>query len=376
MATKRDYYEILGVAKSASADEIKRAYRKLALEHHPDRHGGQDSKFKELGEAYETLKDPQKRTAYDQFGHAGAQGFNGAGGFGGQGASGDAGFGGFDFNNAQNFDFGDILNQFMGGGFTGQRQSGPPRGRDLETHVAIDFTEAVFGTEKDITITLDDLCEHCHGTGAEPGTKKKTCPTCSGRGQVTRTQQTIIGAIQHTTTCPTCHGSGQVPETECKVCHGTGVQRRQRTLKVKIPAGVDDHATIRLDGQGAAPKGGGRKGDLYVGIRVRADRRFNRQGRDILSEANIPMAQAALGTEIPVETVDGEVTLKIPAGTQSGRVFKLSGHGVPGLGRSTARGDHLITVTVEIPTKLSAHQRDLLEQFANESSGKKGFFHR
>ncbi len=373
MATKRDYYEILGVSKSASADEIKRAYRKLALEHHPDRHGGDDSKFKEVGEAYEVLKDQQKRTAYDQFGHAGAQG-NPFGG--GQGAGGAAGFGGFDFNNAQSFDFGDILRDFMGGGMGQQRPSGPPTGRDLETHVTINFQEAVFGTEKSITITLDDTCEHCHGSGAEPGTKKKTCPTCQGRGQVTRTQQTILGAIQHTATCPTCHGSGQVPETECKVCHGSGVQRRQRTLTVKIPAGVDDHATIRLSGQGAAPKGGGAKGDLFVQIRVRSDSRFVRRGREILSEATIPMVAAALGTEIPVETVDGPLTLKIPAGTQSGRTFKLSGHGVPGLGRSTARGDHLVTVTVEIPTKLSAKQRELLEQFANESAGKKGFFHR
>src|ERR1700683_269958 len=374
MASRRDYYEILGVGKSASADEIKRAYRKLALEHHPDRHGGDDSKFKELGEAYEVLKDPQKRAVYDQFGHAGAQQ-----GFGGGQPGGGAGFSGFDFNNAQSFDFGDILRDFMGGGgFAGgqPRESGPPRGHDLETHVSIDFTEAVFGTEKDITLTLDDTCEHCHGTGAEPGTKKKTCPTCAGRGQVTRTQQTILGAIQHTTTCPTCHGSGQVPETECKVCHGSGVQRRQRTLTVKIPGGVDDHAAIRLDGQGAAPKGGGRKGDLYVQIRVKADRRFERRGRDILSEATIPMAQAALGTEIPVETVDGKLTLKIPAGTQSDHVFKLTGHGVPGLGRTTARGDHLVTVTVETPTKLSARQRDLLEQFERETSAKKGFFHR
>jgi molecular chaperone DnaJ len=368
MATKRDFYDILGVSKSASPDEIKKAYRKLALEHHPDRHGGDDSKFKEVGEAYETLKDDQKRAAYDQFGQAGAQGNpfgGGAQGFGGAGAQGFEGF-----------DFSDILNQFMGGAgspFGGTRTSGPPRGRDLEVSLALDFQEAVFGAEKQISLNLEDACEHCKGTGAEPGTKLKNCDTCKGRGQVTRVQQTILGAIQQTGTCPTCHGTGKVPEKSCTVCHGTAVQRRQKALTVKIPAGVDNGATIRLSGQGAAPRGGGPKGDLYVQIHVRPDRRFVRHGRDIHSEASIPMTSAALGTEIPVETVDGQVKLKIPAGSQSGKVFKLSGRGVPGLGRSTSRGDHLVTITVEIPTKLSARQRELLEQFAADSS-KKGFW--
>lgn len=374
MPTKRDFYDILGVSKSASAEEIKRAYRKLAMEHHPDRHGGDDSKFKEIGEAYETLKDPQKRAAYDQFGHAGAQGNPFAGGgnpFGGAGGfSGAQGFEGFDFS--------DILNQFMGGAggpFGGGGQGrGPARGRDLETTVAIDFLEAVFGAEKEVTLTADDTCEHCHGNGAEPGSSLKTCATCNGRGQVTRVQQTILGAIQQTTVCTTCQGRGQVPEKPCTVCHGAGIQRRTRSLKVKIPAGVDQGTTIRLAGQGAAPRGGGAKGDLYVAIRVRADRRFERAGRDILSRATIPMAEAALGTDIQVETVDGAVTLKIPAGTQSGKVFKLSGRGVPALTRGS-RGDHLVTVLVETPTKLSAKQRELLEQFAADSS-KKGFWKR
>jgi len=368
MATKRDYYELLGVGKSASADEIKRAYRKLAMEHHPDKHGGDDAKFKEIGEAYENLKDPQKRAAYDQFGHAGAQGNPYAGGgnpFGG--AAGAQGF--------EGFDFGDILNQFMGGNspFGGARSTGPQHGRDLEVSLTIDFHEAVFGAEKPINLTLEDSCEHCHASGAEPGSKQKTCDTCKGHGQVTRVQQTILGAIQQTTVCPTCHGSGKVPETPCSVCHGTAVQRRAKTFTVKIPGGVDNGATIRLVGQGAAPRGGGQKGDLYVSLRVRPDHRFERAGKDIHSRASIPMTDAALGTDIPVETVDGSVTLKVPAGTQSGRVFKLSGRGVPGLGRNTARGDHLVTVTVEIPTKLSQKQRELLEQFAADS-GKKSFW--
>jgi molecular chaperone DnaJ len=372
MATKRDYYDILGVSKSASADEIKRAYRKLAMEHHPDRHGGDDSKFKEIGEAYEVLKDPQKKAAYDQFGHAGTQaGFGGASGpFEGSPFGGAQGF--------EGFDFGDILNQFMGGAggpFGGGRSTGPARGRDLEVAVTIDFLEAVFGAEKDITLSLDDTCEHCHGDGAEPGSKIKTCDTCKGRGQVTRVQQTILGALQQTTICPTCAGRGKIPEKPCAVCHGSGIQRHQRVLKIKIPAGIDDRATIRLSGQGSAPRGGGQKGDLYVQIRVRPDRRFERSGRDILTETTIPMVEASLGTEVAIETVDGPVKLKIPPGTQSGKVFKLSGRGVPSLsGRANARGDHLVTVTVETPTKLSSKQRDLLEQFAKEGSGKRGFF--
>jgi molecular chaperone DnaJ len=370
MATKRDYYDILGVSKSASADEIKKAYRKLAMEHHPDRHGGDDSGFKEIGEAYEVLKDPQKRAGYDQFGHAGAQGnpfAGGGGGFGGQQA------GGFD-----GFDFGDILNQFMGGagGFGGQRSSGPPRGRDLEVGVIIDFSEAVFGVEKEVSLTMDDACDHCHGKGAEPGSSLKTCSTCKGKGQVTRVQQTILGAIQQTSTCSTCHGRGQVPEKACSVCHGSGIQRRSKTLKVKIPAGVDTGTTIRLTGQGAAVRGGGNRGDLYVQIRVRPDRRFEREDRDILSEVAVPMVGAALGTDVEVETVDGPVTLKVPPGTQSGKVFKLSGRGVPGLGTRTARGDHLVTISVTTPTKLSPRQRELLEQFEAETSSKKGFWKR
>ncbi len=367
MATNRDYYDILGVSKSASADEIKRAYRKQAMEHHPDKHGGDDAKFKELGQAYETLKDPQKRAGYDQYGQAGAQGNP----FGGGGA-GQAG-GGFDFNGA-GFDFSDILNQFMGG-HGGQAQRGPAQGRDLEVGITIEFLDAVFGTDSDITLSLDDACEHCKGNGAEPGTKLKTCATCKGHGQVTRVQQTILGAMQQTGICPTCSGRGQIPEKACTVCHGAGVMRRSKTISIKIPAGVDDGATMRLSGKGAAPKGGGAKGDLYVQIRVRPDRRFVRNGRDIHSEAKIPMADAALGTEIEVETVDGKVTLKVPAGTQSGKVLRLTGRGVPVYGRNT-RGDHLVQINVDIPTKLSAKQRQLLEQFAAESGSKKSFFKR
>ncbi len=374
MATKRDYYDILGVSKSATADEIKRAYRKLAMEHHPDKHGGDDAKFKEVGQAYDTLKDDKKRAAYDQFGHAGAQGFGGGGSPFGGGNSGGFGGNGQSF---EGFDFSDILNQFMGGnGFGGQSaHPGPARGRDLEVSVTIDFLEAVFGVEKDLTLSLDDTCTHCQGQGAEPGTKLETCKTCKGHGQVTRVHQTILGAMQQTSVCPTCHGAGKVPQKPCTVCHGSGIQRQTKNLTVSIPAGVDNGATIRLTGQGSAPRGGGRKGDLYVSIRVRADRRFQRHGQDIQSETTIGMVGATLGTEVEVQTVDGPLTIKIPAGTQGGKVFKLSGRGVPGLG-GRPRGDHLVTVTVETPTKLSSQQRQLLEQFAAENHAKKGFFGR
>ncbi len=363
MPTKRDYYETLGLSKSATADEIKRAYRKLAMEHHPDKHGGDDAQFKEVSEAYEVLKDDQKRAAYDQFGHAGAQG-NPFGGGQNAGA-------GFDFNGA-GFDFSDILNQFMGG--AGGQRSGPARGRDLEVSVVIEFMEAVKGVEKDISLTLDDTCERCSGDGAEPGASLKTCATCQGQGQVRRVQQTILGAIQQVSTCHTCDGRGKVPEKPCTVCRGSGVMRRQRTISVRIPAGIDDGATMRLSGKGAAPKGGGPKGDLYVQVRVRPDKRFERRGSEILSSVTVPMAPAALGTDVPVETVDGPVTLKIPAGTQSGKVFKFSDRGMPSLS-GRGRGDHLVTVIVETPGKLTAKQRELLEQFVGESS-KKGFFRR
>jgi molecular chaperone DnaJ len=361
MPDKRDYYDVLGVSKAASPEEIKRAYRKLAMEHHPDKHGGDDSKFKELGEAYETLKDPQKKAGYDQFGHAGAQG-NPFGG-GGQAGGYSAGFDGFDF--------GDIFSQFMGGN---GRASGPARGRDLEVAVTIDFRDAIFGTEQTISLEMDDLCDVCHGNGAKPGTKVKTCPTCNGRGQVTRVQNTILGAIQQTGICPTCQGKGNIPETPCENCGGSGVKRKLRNINIKIPAGVDNGATMRLSGQGAATKGSSAKGDLYIQIRVRADRRFHREGQNILSEATISMPEAALGTEVPVETVDGDVKLKIPSGTQSGKVFKLSERGVPGLS-GRRRGDHLVTVHVEIPTKLSPKQKQLLEDFATES-GHKPFWKR
>lgn len=366
--SKRDYYEVLGVPKSASADEIKKAFRKAAVKFHPDKEGGDETKFKEANEAYEVLKDQQKRQRYDQFGHAGV------GGASGGGAGGGSPFEGFNFNGQNvHFDFdgaggfGDIFSQFFGGSQGGGR---PQRGRDVETRVTLTFEEAVFGKEVSLDLTLDDECSHCKGSTVEPGHSLKTCPTCQGAGQQVRLMNTMFGQIQQAVTCETCHGKGKVPEVVCTKCHGTGVERQSQTITVKIPAGIDDGATIRLRERGEAI-GGGARGDLYVHIRVKAHKKFTREGDLILSEEHIGMVDAALGTEIDVETVDGVVTMKVPAGTQSGTDFKLSGHGVPHM-RGESRGAHIVTIVVDTPTKLSKKQRELLEQF--DSAKKRGIF--
>ena len=369
--SKRDYYEVLEVAKSASEDEIKKAFRKLAVKYHPDKEGGDEAKFKEINEAYEVLKDKQKRQRYDQFGHAGVGGASGGGYAGGNPFEGCGGFGqgqniNFDFGDGA---FGDIFSQFFGGASAGGR-GGRPRGRDVETRVTLSFEEAVFGKEVQLSFTIDDECEHCHGTTAEPGFEMKTCPDCQGAGQRVRTMNTMFGPIQQAVVCDTCKGRGKVPEKACTVCHGSGVQRREQTLTVKIPAGIDDGATIRLRERGEAIADGDR-GDLYVNIRVKAHKKFTREGDLILSQQHISMIDAALGTEIDVETVDGVVTMKVPAGTQSGTDFKLSGHGVPHP-RGDARGAHIISLIVDIPTKLTKKQRELLEQF--DGAKKRGLF--
>ncbi|MFZ2544923.1 MAG: molecular chaperone DnaJ [Candidatus Saccharimonadales bacterium] len=361
--TKRDYYEVLGVGKSASADEIKKAFRKAAVKHHPDKEGGDETKFKEINEAYEVLKDQQKRQRYDQFGHAGVGGASGGGG--GAGGNPFEGFGGFGGQNVH-FDFGadggigDIFNQFFGGNQSAG-QAGSRRGRDVEDTVTLTFEDAVFGVETKIDLDMDDECEHCHGSTVEPGYSMKTCPTCGGSGQQVRVVNSIFGQIQQATTCQTCKGRGQVPEKECTVCRGKGTQRRRQSVTVKIPAGIDDSATIRLRERGEAIGNGGR-GDLYIHIRVKAHKHFTREGDIILSEEHVSMIDAALGTEIDVDTVDGSVRMKVPAGTQSGTDFKLSNHGIPHL-RSESRGPHIVTVIVDTPTKLTKQQKELLQQF-------------
>lgn len=368
MADKRDYYEVLGVSKTASADEIKKAFRRKAIELHPDKQGGDEAKFKEVNEAYEVLKDQSKRQRYDQFGHAGVGGaaggnpYEGFGGFGGQNVN-------FDFGD---LGLGDIFSSFFGGGQQAGGQQRQVRGNDVETRIEISFEEAVFGTSVDLSLNLNDTCSHCKGTTAEPGYELKTCDTCKGSGQVVTATRTIFGNIQQAAVCPTCHGTGKVPEKVCTVCHGKGTERRTVKVQLKVPAGIDDGATIRLREHGEAVANGP-KGDLYVHVRVKAHKRFTREGDLILSEEHIDMVQAALGTEIDVETVDGKVRMKVPAGTQSGTDFKLSGHGVPHV-RSEARGAHIVTIVVDTPTKLTKQQKELLEQFNSSSPKKRGLF--
>jgi molecular chaperone DnaJ len=353
---KRDYYEVLGVGKNASADEIKKAYRRKAVESHPDR-GGDEEKFKEVGEAYEVLKDESKRKRYDQFGHAGV---------GSSAASDGNPFGGFG-GGAQDFSFdfgdlglGDIFGSFFGGDYGGgPRRSQKARGQDVETSIDITFEQAVFGTQVDLNLTMNDTCSHCSGTTVEPGYDLKTCDNCGGSGQVTNVMRTVFGNIQQAAPCPKCGGRGRIPEKVCSVCKGRGTERRSQTVGLKIPAGVDDGATIRLREHGEAVAHGP-KGDLYVNIRVKPHKKFTREGDLILSTEHISMVDAALGTEIYVETVDGQVRMKVPAGTQSGTDFKLSGHGVPHLNKKS-RGAHIVTIAVDTPSKLSSSQRSILE---------------
>ena len=367
MSSKRDYYEVLGVAKGASDDEIKKAFRRKAIELHPDKEGGDETKFKEVNEAYEVLKDQQKRQRYDQFGHAGVGGSSGGGNpfegfnFGGQGHSVN-----FDFDDLGGF--GDLFGSFFGGG--GQRSRKPRRGRDVEMMLELDFEEAVFGVETEVKLDLQDTCEHCKGSTVEPGHELETCSTCKGSGQEVRVAKTVLGNIQQAVTCTKCKGRGKIPEEECSVCHGSGTERKTKNVKIKVPAGIDDGATIRLSGYGEATADGP-KGDLYVHIRVKPHKEFTREGDLILSKVHIDMIDAALGTEVEVPTVDGDVTMKVPAGTQSGTDFKLSGHGVPHIKRST-RGAHIVTLHVDTPTKLSKKQKELLESFKDNK--KRGLF--
>jgi molecular chaperone DnaJ len=361
---KRDYYETLGVGKDASADEIKKAFRKAAIEHHPDR-GGDEAKFKEVNEAYEVLKDSEKRKRYDQFGHAGVGG-NGSNPFGG----------GFNGQNV-NFDFGDmglgdIFNSFFGGGSPGGGQRRQSRGNDVEAAVEVSFEEAVFGTQVDFSLELDDVCEHCKGTTVEPGSELITCDECKGSGQIVNVMRTIFGNIQQAAPCPKCKGAGKIPEKACTVCKGKGVKSKRQKIELKIPAGIDDGATIRLREHGEAVANGP-KGDLYVNIRVKPHKKFTREGDLILSEEHIGMVEAALGTEMDVTTVDGPVRMKVPAGTQSGSDFKLSNHGVPHI-RGGSRGAHIVTLVVDTPTKLTKQQQELLQQFNSGGGKKSGLF--
>jgi len=355
----KDYYKTLGVEKTATAEEVKAAFRRLALEHHPDR-GGNPEKFKEANEAYQVLSDAAKRSQYDRYGSVpenGAGGFGGGQGFNGQGF-GEQGF------NINMEDLGDMFGGFgdlFGGGATRERT---PVGRDIQIDAKIDFHEAVFGTDFSAEIMKQVKCSHCIGTGGEPGSKKTTCPTCHGEGRVAQNRNTMFGVFQTVGTCPACRGVGDKYDKACSACSGSGVVRERQAIKVRIPAGIDDGNTIRVSGGGEAGERGAASGDLYVKVRVKADPKFDRHGENILTELGVGFADAALGTALPVETVDGQVELKIPAGTQPGTVIKLKGRGVPRL-RSDGRGDQLVTVNIEVPKKLTKKQKQLLEELRN-----------
>lgn len=361
LADKRDYYEVLGVDKSASADEIKKAYRRLAKKYHPDLNPGDkakeaEEKFKEASEAYEVLSDPDKKQRYDQFGHAGVDP-NAGGGYGG-GFGGGFGGGGFD----------DIFNTFFGGGFGGgqsgrRNPNAPRRGRDLKYGVDLTFEQACFGCEIELNVSRTERCDSCGGSGAERGTTASVCGTCHGTGQVSSVQRTAFGTFQSSRPCSTCGGTGKVIKSPCKACRGEGTVRKNRKVKVKIPAGIDSDQIISVSAQGDAGKNGGQNGDLLVVTRVKRHKLFTRRGYDVLCDFPITFVEAALGAEIEVPTVDGKVTYNVPEGTQAGTVFRLKGKGVPKLHGGGARGDQYVTIKVDIPKNLTEKQKDILRQF-------------
>ncbi len=347
----KDYYDILGVGKGASDDDIKRAFRRLAHQHHPDKPGGDAEKFKEINQAYQTLGDAEKRKKYDQFG----AGYEQMGGHPGHG-----GFGGFDFGGGGvNFDLGDMFGDIFGAA-SGGRPRGPAKGRDIQMDVTLDFKEAAFGVAKSFEVYKTMSCDSCGASGAEKGSKLADCIGCGGTGQVRKVQQTILGSFQTVAVCSRCNGVGKLPEKPCKKCHGQGVAKGTREISVNIPAGIADGEVLRVSGEGEAMAHGGRAGDLFLAVRVRPDERFARDGFDVRSVAEIPFSRAALGGEVSVETIDGPVDLKIPAGTQPGAEFRLRGKGIPHLKRS-GRGDHIVEVAVVVPKKLSREQKRILE---------------
>ncbi|HLR03838.1 MAG TPA: molecular chaperone DnaJ [Virgibacillus sp.] len=353
--TKRDYYEVLGVSKDASKDEIKKAYRKLARKYHPDvnKEEGSEDKFKEAKEAYEVLSNEQKRSQYDQFGHAGAQGQ----GFSGFGGSGDFGGG-----------FGDIFDMFFGGGGASRDPNAPRQGSDLQYTITLDFEEAIFGKDTEIRIPKDEECETCHGSGAKPGTKTKTCTHCHGSGQLNTEQNTPFGKVVNRRVCHYCNGTGKIIPEKCSTCGGKGTVKKQKEIKINIPAGIDEGQQIRVSGKGEPGINGGPPGDLFVVIQVRPHDFFEREGDHIFCELPVTYTQAALGDEIEVPTVHGKVMLKIPAGTQTGKIFRLKGKGAPSV-RGHGQGDQHIQVRVITPTKLTDRQKEILREF-NEIDGK------
>ena len=350
MAEKRDYYEVLGVPKDCSSEDIKKAFRKLAFQYHPDHNheDGASDKFKELNEAYEVLCDPSKRSAYDRFGH------NGGANLFGQESD------GFDFG------FGDIFEAFFGGSAAGARQA-PEKGPTLQYNLSISLAEAAFGVEKELNITRTEHCSECQGTRSKTGSQPERCPNCSGSGQIKRVQSSVFGRFTNITTCPKCRGEGRIVTEPCPRCRGTGKEKHQRTVAVKVPAGVNDNNQIRIRGEGDAGVRGGPNGDLFVNLSVQSHEFFKREGDDVLYDLPINFAQAALGTEVVVPTLDGDNRLRIPAGCQSGATFRFRGRGITHL-QERGRGDQIITVSVTTPESLTKEQKQLFEQLA-ESLG-------
>ena len=363
---KRDYYEVLGVEKGASAEEIKKAYRKSAMKYHPDRNPGDktaEEKFKELGEAYEVLSDDEKRSRYDQFGHAGVDpNYGGGAGYGG-GFGGFEGFGGFG-------DFGDIFGNIFGGGRSrSSTRNAPQRGENVGARLELTFEEAAFGTEKEVTVQRIENCNNCKGTGSDDGVIE-TCSQCRGTGQVRTTQNFMGMVMQSTAACPACSGRGKIVKNPCTTCRGKGKVRRNQKIKVKVPCGVDAGQSVRIPGEGCVGANGGPNGDLLVEIAIRRHPIFHRERMDVLCEVPITFTQAALGSTIEVPTLDGKTTFELPEGTQTGREFSISGAGIPQVNNPKRRGNHRFTVVVETPTKLSKEQRELLQKLDKTFDGK------
>jgi molecular chaperone DnaJ len=365
MSTKRDYYEIIGVDRKASADDIKSAYRKLAMQYHPDKNKSPDAeeKFKEMSEAYAVLSDQTKRQQYDQFGHLGIdQRYSQSDIFRGvnfEDIFRDFGMGGPGFGN----DIGNILNMFFGNGRDQKmRQSGPLRGSDLLYRLVVNLEDAASGKSMTIDVPRTEICETCHGAGAKPGTSLKVCQTCNGNGQVSITQNTSFGKFVTTSPCGICHGGGKVIESPCIICHGLGSVQKMRKLEVKIPPGVDNGSKLRILGEGELGKNGGPQGDLYIEISVNPHHIFSRQGDDLVMETAVSFAQAALGDKIVVRTLDRNIEMNVPSGTQNGQMFRLKGKGMPSL-HTSEKGDQIVKIKVTVPTKLTDKQRELLREF-------------
>lgn len=360
--SKRDYYEVLGVGKDADDAALKKAYRQVAKKYHPDMNPGDaeaEKKFKEASEAYAVLSDPEKRRQYDQFGHAAFEGGGGAGGFGG------FDFGGADFSDI----FGDIFGDLFGGGRRGGRAGqGPMKGANVRKSVRITFEEAVFGCEKELDVVLKDSCSKCGGSGAKPGTSPETCPKCGGKGQVVYTQQSFFGMVQNVQTCPDCHGTGKIVREKCPDCSGTGFISSRKKISVSIPAGIDNGQSVRIREKGEPGTNGGPRGDLLVEVAVSRHPIFQRQDMHIFSTVPISFAQAALGADIKIKTVDGEVIYTVKAGTKTDTKVRLKGKGVPSIRNSQVRGDHYVTLVIQTPERLSAEAKEALRKF-DELSG-------